>query len=61
MVKNNFHYLVRKQIKLCSKVMDWNEVKPLIEAAVIQVTDVKFIIYPPTGSPALEENSKRNS
>jgi O-acetyl-ADP-ribose deacetylase (regulator of RNase III) len=32
--------------------LDWNEVKPLIEAAAMQVPDVQFMVYPPAGSPA---------
>ncbi|BCG58085.1 type II toxin-antitoxin system antitoxin DNA ADP-ribosyl glycohydrolase DarG [Paenibacillus sp. URB8-2] len=31
--------------------LDWNQVKPLIEASAQEVPDVLFMVYPPEGSP----------
>lgn len=31
--------------------LNWNEVKPLIEAAAAELPEVRFLVYSPTGSP----------
>lgn len=31
--------------------LDWNQVRPMIEEAALKVPDVRFLVYPPSGSP----------